>query len=75
MMWQPDGGPEDPRTVVRRIQAECPDWVTWWGPKTGQFWAITRNGDPLLVEAPTPGDLVARMRWVNTARRASAQRR
>jgi hypothetical protein len=69
MMW-PDGpaAAEDPRAVARRIQAESPDWCVWFGPQTGLFLAITRRGVPLLVEARTPGDLVARMRWASTVR-------
>ena len=37
------------------------------GHATGAFWAVTEPPSaPLLVEAPTAGDLVARMRWART---------
>ena len=72
MRW-PDGTfvPEDPRAVARRLDAETPGWCVWRGHATGAFWAVTEPPSaPLLVEARTAGDLIARMRWANAARGA-----
>jgi hypothetical protein len=68
---RPDGTPvfEDPRVTARRIDLESPDWTIWYGRATGRFWAMSSDRELPLVEALTPGDLVARMSWARTARR------
>jgi hypothetical protein len=62
---------EDPYAAARRLQADHhPAWVIWWGPKNRLFFAMTRRGDPLqAVNAPTPDELVEKMRWIAAAQR------
>ena len=69
---RPDGSfsTEAPGVLARRLDAEYPDWCVWHGPRTGRFFAVTRYGPPLLVEAGTAGELVEWMRWMGAARRA-----
>jgi hypothetical protein len=40
-------------------------WRIWWGPACGSWWALppNHNARQMLIEAPDPETLVARIRW------------
>ena len=66
-MRRPDGTYNPPAAQARELQADMTGWCIWYGQRTRRFWAVPRTGKPLLVEAMTADDLVARISWARNA--------
>ena len=67
-MRRPDGTYNPPAAQARELQADMTGWCVWWGAQTRAFWAVTQPPiAPLIVEAMTADDLVARISWARNA--------
>jgi hypothetical protein len=54
--------------IARLLMLNFPGWRCWYGSMTEAWWSLPPPGHPhdALIEAPTPHELVLRIRDVQT---------
>jgi hypothetical protein len=57
------------RQTAMRIERENPRWLVIWGVYSRLYWAFPRFNAPpgIIIAAPDPGELLARMRRIEVA--------